>query len=104
MAAFDSGQLASLWSLTEVFGSMCLILVVLRGHEEEVSAVGISPDNHWLVTGSADQTARLWPLQVKDLIDLARITVGRNFTAEEWDLYFPGEPYRKTFPDLPGPD
>jgi hypothetical protein len=26
MAAFDSGQLASLWSLTEVFGSMCLIL------------------------------------------------------------------------------
>jgi len=27
MAAFDSGQLASLRSLTEVFGSMCLILV-----------------------------------------------------------------------------
>jgi hypothetical protein len=27
MAAFDSGQLASLWSLTQVFGSMCLILV-----------------------------------------------------------------------------
>jgi hypothetical protein len=26
MAAFDSGQLASLWSLAEVFGSMCLIL------------------------------------------------------------------------------
>src|SRR5262249_21620188 len=26
MAAFDSGQLASLWSLTEVFGPMCLIL------------------------------------------------------------------------------
>ena len=25
MAAFDSGQLASLWSLTEVFGPMCLI-------------------------------------------------------------------------------
>ena len=48
-------------------------------------------------------TARLWPLQVKDLIDLARITVGQNFTAEEWELYFPGEPYHKTFPDLLGP-
>jgi hypothetical protein len=54
------------------------------------------------VTGGFDCTARLWPFQVEDLIDLARITVGRNFTAEEWKLYFPGEPYRKTFPDLPG--
>ena len=69
-----------------------------------VSAVGISPDNHWLVTASSDKTARLWLLQVKDLIDLARITVGRNFTVEEWELYFPGEKYRKTFPDLLGPD
>ena len=28
--------------------------VVLRGHEGRVSAVAISPDNRWLVTGSAD--------------------------------------------------
>jgi hypothetical protein len=55
------------------------------------------------VTGSLDKTARLWPLQVNDLNDLARATVERNFTAEEWKLYFSGEPYRKTFPDLPGP-
>jgi WD40 repeat protein len=77
--------------------------VVLRGHEKEVYAVAISPDNRWLVTGSSDHMARLWPLQVNDLIDLARITVGRNFTAEEWKLYFLGERYHKTFPDLPSP-
>ena len=77
--------------------------VVLRGHELGIRAVAISRDSRWLVTGSRDGTARLWPLQVKDLVDLARITVGRNFTAEEWALYFPGEPYHKTFPDLPGP-
>jgi hypothetical protein len=42
--------------------------------------VGISPDNRWLVTGGLyDNTARLWPLEVEDLIDLARITVGRKF-------------------------
>ena len=29
---------------------------------------------------------------------IATVTVGRNFTLEEWELYFPGEPYRKTFP------
>jgi WD40 repeat protein len=66
--------------------------------------VGISPDNHWLVTGGDDRTARLWRLQVEDLIDLAHITVGRNFTLEEWKLYFPGERYRKTFDELPGPE
>jgi hypothetical protein len=49
-------------------------------------------------------TARLWLLQVNDLVDLARITVGRNFSADEWQLYFPGEKYRKTFSDLSGPD
>jgi hypothetical protein len=66
--------------------------------------VAISPDNRWVVTGSHDQTARLWLLQINDLINLARITVGRNFSNDEWRLYFPGEKYRKTFPDLPGPE
>jgi WD40 repeat protein len=73
----------------------------LRANDPTASPVAISPDNRWLVTGSKDGTTRLWLLQVNDLIDLARITVGRNFTTEEWMLYFPGEPYRKTFPDLP---
>jgi hypothetical protein len=54
------------------------------------------------VTGSDDKTARLWLLQIKDLLDLAHMTVGRNFSAEEWSLYFPGEEYRKTFDKLPG--
>jgi hypothetical protein len=49
-------------------------------------------------------TARLWLIQVNELIDLARVTVGRNFSVDEWQLYFPGEQYRKTFPELPGPD
>jgi WD40 repeat protein len=42
--------------------------VVLRGHTEAIRALEISPNNHWLVTGSNDKTARLWLLQVKDLI------------------------------------
>jgi hypothetical protein len=59
-----------------------------------------SLDNRWVVTGSNDKTARLWLL----LIDLARITVGRNFSADEWKLYFPSQPYRKTFAELAGSD
>jgi hypothetical protein len=41
---------------------------------------------------------------MNDLVNLARTIIGRNFLADEWQLYFPGEEYRKTFPDLPGPD
>jgi WD40 repeat protein len=67
--------------------------IVLRGH-----------DNRWVVTGSDDKTVRLWLLQVNDLVNLAHTSLGRNFFAEEWQLYFPGQRYRKTFPDLLGPD
>ncbi|WP_435018690.1 hypothetical protein TA3x_000675 [Tundrisphaera sp. TA3] len=34
----------------------------LVGHGGYVYAVAASPDGRWLVTGSADQTVRLWPL------------------------------------------
>jgi WD domain, G-beta repeat len=78
--------------------------VVLRGHNGWVNAVAISADSRWVVTGSSDWTARLWLLQMNDLVDLARTIIGRNFFADEWQLSFPGENYRKTFPDLPGPD
>jgi hypothetical protein len=88
-----------LWDLTK---DPAASPVVLYG-EGAVDAVAISADNRWVVTGGKDKTARLWPLQIKDLMDLARFTVGRNFSVEEWNLYFPGEPYQKTLPALPGP-
>ena len=31
-----------------------------------ITTVAISPDNRWVVTGSADKTARLWDLSAKD--------------------------------------
>lgn len=63
----------------------------------------ISPDSHWLVTGSRDRTPRLWLLQGNDLINLARLLAGRNLRAEESTLYFPNDPYHRTFSDFPGP-
>jgi hypothetical protein len=47
----------------------------LLGHECWIYAVAISPDNQWLETGSEDKKVPLCPLQVKDLIDVACITV-----------------------------
>jgi len=34
---------------------------LLRGHTEGVYQVAYSPDGKWILTGSADGTARLWP-------------------------------------------
>ena len=34
-----------------------------QGHAEGVSAVAISADNKWVVTGSLDRTVRLWDLE-----------------------------------------
>lgn len=93
---------ARLWNLT--VRDLAASSVVLRGsHEDKVKAMAFSPNAHWLAAGTDDGSVRLWPLQVNDLVELAHVTVGRNFTAEEWKLYFAGEPYRKTFADLPGP-
>jgi hypothetical protein len=73
----------------------------LSGHEGFIPAVAISPDNHWLVTGSEDKTARLWNLRLDGLVELACRTAGRNLSADEWKQYMGEEPYHKTCPKLP---
>jgi len=78
--------------------------VVLRGHRGAIRRIDISPDNRLIATGGRDNQLRLWLLQQSDLINVARTTAGRNLKNGEWTLYFPTEPYRKTFPDLPGPE
>jgi WD40 repeat protein len=40
---------------------------LLLGHRKSVTAVAISPDSHWLATGSDDGTIRLWDLASKSL-------------------------------------
>ena len=35
-------------------------LHLLKGHREEIISVAISPDSSFIVTGSADKTARIW--------------------------------------------
>jgi WD40 repeat protein len=65
-------------------------------HDDSVYAIDFSPDGSILATASNDCTARIWHLQPEDLICEACSRLDRNLTQEEWDQYFPGEPYRKT--------
>jgi len=90
-AGFD--KTARVWDLKNP-GSEPL---VLRGHEGPIWALGFAPDGR-LVTAGGDRTARVWDLSVPRLISQAKIVAGRDLTPEEWERYFPGRPYRRTFP------
>ena len=82
------GYTARLWDLAATDPSTTA--QVLRGHQEPITAVAISRDTQWVVTGSWDTTARLWELRLEDLVDHAgRIAEGRILIEQEWDEYFP---------------
>ena len=54
------------------------------GHEGEVNALAPSPDGRYLVSGSADQTVRLWNLNTRELL----VTIFRG-TDGEWVMWTP---------------
>jgi uncharacterized caspase-like protein/WD40 repeat protein len=54
------------------------------GHEDDIWAVTPSPDGRLLVSGSADQTLRLWNLKTRELI----VTLF-NGTDGEWAMWTP---------------
>jgi WD40 repeat protein len=81
--------MACLWDLTAKDPTTSP--VVLRGHASMILAVIISPDNHWLVTGSRDGTARLWPLRVNDLIAWLALRLVEIFPLTNGGFIFQGK-------------
>lgn len=67
-------NVARLWNLKTIGSSdTSLTSKELRGHDGPISAIAISPDNHWVITGSGcdghcctDATARMWDLTTAD--------------------------------------
>ena len=51
---------------------------VLKGHAKAIKCVAISPDGRWLVTGSVDDTARLWDLKSKNPAAGSRVFKGHT--------------------------
>jgi WD40 repeat protein len=75
--------------------------------EGGVRGVAFSSDGKTLAAGYLDKTRNgsvvLWDVDLDSWRPLAGQIANRNLTRSEWQLYFPGTPYRRTFADLPEP-
>ena len=76
-------------------------LVEFVGHNGWVPAAAFSSDGRWFATGGVDGTTRLWNLRPEELVMAACRVAGRNLTATEWNLFFPGKPHSIACPEYP---
>jgi WD40 repeat protein len=88
-----SGSIVRLWDMQDLPAEP----ILLKGHENDVNHAEFDPSGQWLATTSLEQTL-LWDMNVASLQSKACQVVGRNFSREEWALYFANEPYRVTCP------
>ena len=88
-----------------------LVDAPLRVNKEEgyVESVAFSPDGGTIAAGYGVRVGDprgsvvLWNVDLQSWKRLAGQIANRNFTRDEWNQYFLGETYRKTFPELPSP-
>jgi WD40 repeat protein len=55
-------------------------------------ALDFSPDGKWLATGGDDHEVHMYPVELPDLIALAKQHVTRQLTPEECAAYLPNQP------------
>jgi WD40 repeat protein/energy-coupling factor transporter ATP-binding protein EcfA2 len=77
--------------------------VVLPIFGSPLTAVVINADGRRVTTMDEVPTATFWEIPEDGLMEAARRAVGRNLSHAEWTEFFPGQPYRETFPNLPVP-
>jgi WD40 repeat protein len=64
-------------------------------------AAAFSPDGRYLLTGYDERAAALWLWRSGDLRDQACARLTRNLSHDEWERWFPRQPYRQICPNLP---
>ena len=66
-----------------------------------IISVEFSPDGTLLATGNDSGAVTLWNMDEAFWLDRACEIATRNFTQEEWNRFFPNEPYRSTCSQWP---
>ena len=66
-----------------------------------VHAAAFSPDGRYLLAGYDERSAALWLWRSGDLRDQACSRLTQNLSHDEWERWFPKQPYRQICPNLP---
>ncbi|HKQ53964.1 MAG TPA: hypothetical protein VJT74_16430, partial [Pyrinomonadaceae bacterium] len=87
----------------------------LTAHTYSLDDMALSPDGRVLASagsnflgghidaGSGMHALKLWDMKLETWIEKACRVANRNLRRAEWELYFSGQKYRKTCPNLPEP-
>lgn len=67
------------------------LITTLTGHNSSINGISWSPDNHILVSASADQTIRLWNVTTGDAI-----ATFSDYSGDTYDFRFAWSPDSKT--------
>ncbi len=85
----------------------------ITAHTFNLDDVALSPDGRVLASagsdflgdqrdaGSGTRALKLWYMNLESWIERACFAANRNLRPAEWELYFSGQKYRKTCPNLP---
>jgi WD40 repeat protein/class 3 adenylate cyclase len=58
-------------------------VITLPGHDVDATDAAFSPDERYVLSTSIDETARVWALDIDELLELARGRVTRSLTPDE---------------------
>ena len=77
------------------------IVFTLTGDGTPVMAAQLSQDERRILYVTRGGLTGIFYIQMADLLEAACQRTTRNFTWQEWQLYFPGQPYRVICPQWP---
>jgi hypothetical protein len=73
----------------------------MPAYDGAITQVAFASNREIAVSGSRDGTLLVWNIGLATWIDRVCEIANRNLTKSEWELYFTGQAYNTTCPDLP---
>ncbi len=102
VALAGSDNQLRLWELTSNDSFERTIIQPAPGRDPW-NGLFLSPGGRRVTAIGYDPVARVYRRPLDELREAARRAVGRNLRRDEWNRYFPGQGYHKTFESLPEP-